>query len=1006
MLRRHSRLHTQHPTLTTPLSNQATIVVDLYEYRTAVFLAKAYVATGSDATALDRFQQTAKPANLAGYGIKLTDELNRVLQLVAALRPPAVAEVFRTGTRRTTTLPGLLSEKSKDRPKVIRHIQHRLDELLRRCREQRIPVTLAANTRAAPKAYLVPFRQTPIEPLAKFTFDEATGFTYELRLNDGAGGNALPRHHDWKVITNSPTPGWLVYDNRLTHLGQLSGNHIRPFLTRDEVRVSPDEARSYWKDFVVKYAKQHAITAEGFDYQTITSPEHLKISLRLHPFERRYQLQPQFTYGRKSFNPADSALTATDYNLKPPYFLRRIVRDTEMEQQLLSVLQVPELSQVQGAAAYEVTDGDAYAAVDWLLANQDRLLVAGVQVDTTLAEGAQAIDYESSIELELQQDNDWFDLRAVITIGPFQVPFQKLAKQIRKGERPYVLPDGTLFLLPEEWFNKYGPALQLATITRGQVRLRRSQAPVLARAGLDVPAAEVNLPAGDFQTSELLQAQLRPYQLEGVRWLVGHYRSELGACLADDMGLGKTLQTIATLLHAKDELASVGEAAGAVNGVTEQSKVAAPAPQLDLFAAPAADEVFLSPLQALIILPASLVYNWRAELEKFAPTLTVGIHTGSNRSKDARVLRRYDVLLTTYQTALRDILVLRKIEFTYVVLDESQQIKNRQSKIFQALNSLHATHRISLSGTPIENSLSDLWAQMQFINPGLLGGYTFFKKAFQEPIERHDDEAKKEQLRQLVAPHLLRRTKAEVAPDLPDLEMQVCYCEMDTTQRKAYEREKSAARNALLGQGADGSGAYHLRVIQTLTRLRQLANHPALLAEAVTDKAGSGKFTEVLEQWDTVRRAGHKVLIFSSMVRHLELFRQQLQQAGEPFAWITGAVSSEQRAKEVHRFQTDPSVQTFFISIKAGGTGLNLTAADYVFILDPWWNPSIEDQAIARAHRIGRQGKVLARRFLTKGTIEEKIHLLQQRKRQLAADIISAEGKLGFDLRDLDGLLS
>ena len=988
------------------MSSHATIVVDLYEYRTAVFLAKAYVATGSDETALDRFQQTAKPTNLAGYGIELTDGLNRVLQLVAALRPPAIAEVFRTGSRRTTTLPGLLSEKSKDRTKVIRHIQHRLDELLRRCRELAIPVTLAANTRAAPKAYLVPFRKAIIKPNAGFTYDEVTGFTYRLRLDDGDGGLPLPRHHDWKVITNLPAPGWLVYDKRLTHLGRLSGNHIRPFLTRDEVKVEPAEAKAYWKDFVVKYAARHDVEAEGFDYATMNKPERLRISLRLHPFERRYQLKPQFIYGRKSFSPADTARTATDYNLSPPYFLRRIVRDSEREQKLLQVFEVPELKSVPGAAAYELREGDAYAAVTWLLNNQERLVALGIDIDTTLAEGTQAIDYQSSIDFELQQDNDWLDLRAVITIGPFKVPFQKLAKQIRKGERLYGLPDGTVFLLPEEWFTNYGPALQLATITRTQVRLRRSQAPVLARAGLDVPAAEVDIPAADFQISDLLKATLRPYQLEGVRWLVGHYRSQLGACLADDMGLGKTLQTIATLLHAKDELAIEGENAGAGERIEEQRCETTPASQLDLFSAPAADEVFLAPLQALIILPASLVYNWRAELEKFAPTLTVGTHTGSNRSKDARVLRRYDVLLTTYQTALRDIEVLRKVAFTYVVLDESQQIKNRQSKIFKALNSLNATHRISLSGTPIENSLSDLWAQMQFINPGLLGGYTFFKKTFQEPIERHDDEAKKEQLRQLVAPHLLRRTKKEVAPDLPDLEMQVCFCEMENAQRKAYEREKSAARNALLGQGADGSGAYHFRVVQTLTRLRQLANHPALLADAVAGQVESGKFTEVLEQWDTVRRAGHKVLIFSSMVRHLELFREELRKVGEPYAWITGAVSSEQRAKEVERFQTDPAVQTFFISIKAGGTGLNLTAADYVFILDPWWNPSIEDQAIARAHRIGRQGKVLARRFLTKGTIEEKIHLLQQRKRRLATDIISPEGKLGFDLRELDDLLN
>ncbi|MEM9931585.1 MAG: helicase-related protein, partial [Bacteroidota bacterium] len=252
-------------------------------------------------------------------------------------------------------------------------------------------------------------------------------------------------------------------------------------------------------------------------------------------------------------------------------------------------------------------------------------------------------------------------------------------------------------------------------------------------------------------------------------------------------------------------------------------------------------------------------------------------------------------------------------------------------------------------------------------------------------------------------PHLLRRTKEEVAPDLPELDVQVFYCEMTKAQRKAYELEKSAARNALLGNYAPNDGQYKLRVVQTLTRLRQLANHPVLMEEHYDKDAG--KFADVLEQWDTIRRAGHKVLIFSSMVKHLELFRERLLDNNEPHAWITGSVAGKARATEVKRFQEDPTVQTFFISIKAGGTGLNLTAADYVFILDPWWNPTIEDQAIARAHRIGRKGNVFARKFLTKGTIEEKINKLQQRKKQLAEDIIGASGKLDFDEAELTYLL-
>jgi len=649
------------------------------------------------------------------------------------------------------------------------------------------------------------------------------------------------------------------------------------------------------------------------------------------------------------------------------------------------------------------------------LEHETELAAQGVEVITPEEKGQRFTSHEGVISLDLVQDNDWLDLKGKVVVGPHEIPFAKLVRYIQREERRFELPDGDIFLIPEEWFAKYRPGLQFAKVEGKKVRMARSQAPLLAPMGLDTGMAEqAERMAEAFTPSSKLKATLRPYQLEGARWLVRHHHEQLGACLADDMGLGKTLQTISVLLYAKERMdTSTGSTGGANAGAeggtnSNESKASAtkgvPAPQLDLFAAPAEDEVFLQPLRALIVLPASLVFNWRNELERFAPSLTVQTHTGQQRNKDPRVLRRFDILLTTYQTALRDIDILREIDFSYVVLDESQQIKNRQSKVFKALNELNAIHRISLSGTPIENSLSDLWSQMQFINPGLLRHYAFFKKAFITPIEQKDDEKKKAQLRKLVSPHLLRRTKEEVAPDLPELDVQHYYCEMTSAQRKLYEAEKSAARNALLGNFAPNDGQYKLRVVQTLTRLRQLANHPVLM-ESDYEK-DSGKFGEVMEQWDTVRRAGHKVLIFSSMVKHLELFREKLLTANEPHAWITGQVKAKTRANEVKRFQEDPSVQTFFISIKAGGTGLNLTAADYVFILDPWWNPSIEDQAIARAHRIGRTGNVFARKFLTKDTIEEKINKLQQRKKQLAEDIIGSGGGLDFDKKELDYLLA
>ncbi|RMG86188.1 MAG: DEAD/DEAH box helicase, partial [Bacteroidetes bacterium] len=453
------------------------------------------------------------------------------------------------------------------------------------------------------------------------------------------------------------------------------------------------------------------------------------------------------------------------------------------------------------------------------------------------------------------------------------------------------------------------------------------------------------------------------------------------------MGLGKTLQTIAVLLHAK-----------------AQKKGAGPpvATQLDIFA-PADDLDHLQPLQALIVLPASLVFNWGDELRKFAPSLSVYRHVGPKRHKDPRLLTRFDVLLTTYQTALKDAAILEKMAFEYIVLDESQQIKNKDSKVFKALNKMTARHKISLSGTPIENSLSDLWSQMQFINPGLLGNFTFFKKAFITPIEKGGDEARKEELRQLVAPFLLRRTKEEVAKDLPELDIRVFYSEMAPEQKKLYEKEKSKARNYLLENYNQSSFEYNRLVIQTLLRLRQLVNHPRLVFEDY--KKGSGKFTDVIEQWEVVNRSNHKTLIFSTFVQYLELFKDWFSAHNFEFSWLTGGVPQSQRARQIEQFQNREEVRSFLISTKAGGTGLNLTAADYVFILDPWWNPAAEKQAIARAHRIGQTKKVFALKFITKDSIEEKILKLQERKAALAEDILAAAGKHPISKTDLEFLL-
>ena len=971
------------------------LLFNLYEFRTGIWLPKAYLV-GLDAGGRPReVHQTARPELLSTYDIAATPANERALELTAALRDRAVAEHFRRGARTHPTLAKLVAPSSRDRTEVLRYVHARTAELLALCRAEGYFVTTKLDPRASPYPHLLAFADRDLEPVLYFSLND-TGLTYRLRILLGDGSEALVRHLDPHVITNRPAPGWVQLDRRLARLRGLRGDALRPFLTRDAVEVPPDDVGRYFREFVARAARAHRIRAEGFPFLECTAPDGLRLRATPHPFTEVYRLEAEFVYGNHAFALGDPDTVAVTCRDRPPYAVTRIVRDPAAEDALLRPLLDRGLRETGERRALTHADDPApFANLAWLLTHRTELQEAGVTVEEPTADGHAFSNAPGRLDLSVAEAGDWLDLRATVHAGEHVIPFARLVKHLREGDRRYLLPDGTWFLIPEDWFTRYAPGLALARVTGERVRLQRAHAPLLERLGVAgttaAPPPPVAAAAGDYTPGPELRATLRPYQLEGARWLVAHYRQRLGACLADDMGLGKTLQTIAVLVHAKAQARAPREIV--------------PAP--DLFSTPADDEDFLQPLRALIILPASLVYNWTTELARFAPGLSVLPNVGTKRIRDGRVLRRYDAILTTYQTALRDQDALRQLDAEFIVLDESQQIKNRKSKVFRTLNALPARHRISLSGTPIENSLSDLWSQMQFINPGLLGSFAFFRRHFLQPIEQHDDARRKAQLRELVEPYVLRRTKAEVAPDLPELDTQVYYCEMTPQQARRYDRERAAARNALLGLPAEeesGGGDYKLRVIQALTRLRQLANHPVI---AAADYAhDSGKFAEVCEQLDTLWRAGHKVLVFSSMVRHLELYRAWMEERGQAYAWITGDVAADVRAREVARFQEDAAVGTFFISIRAGGVGLNLTAADYVFLLDPWWNPTVEDQAIARAHRIGRRGNVFARRFITKGTLEEKIHQLQRRKRRLADEIIDGGARWDLEPGEIDFLLT
>jgi SNF2 family DNA or RNA helicase len=542
------------------------------------------------------------------------------------------------------------------------------------------------------------------------------------------------------------------------------------------------------------------------------------------------------------------------------------------------------------------------------------------------------------------------------------------------------LGDGTRGMLPADWLKTYGPIAEMAKAEGDSLRFLPSQAMILdallaaqPEADLDEHFVKVRQKLRTFEgvkpASEpaTFRGELRAYQRDGLGWLNFLRDFGFGGCLADDMGLGKTVQVLALLEQRRRD--------------TQNGKERRP---------------------SLVVAPRSLVFNWIDESQRFTPELRAINYTGLQRGEALERLADCDLLVTTYGTLRRDIVKLREIPFDYAILDEAQAIKNSSSQSAKACRLLNARHRLVMTGTPVENHLGDLWSQFEFLNPGMLGrsgGGLFTGKASKDPVSL-------DLLRQALRPFLLRRTKEAVLTELPQKTEQTLYCELDAKQRKLYNELRDHYRALLTGKIKEqGLAKSKIHVLEALLRLRQAACHPALIDKGKS-KLPSAKMETLLEQLGEVLDEGHKALVFSQFTSLLAIVRTELDARKLTYEYLDG--QTRDRKAKVERFQNDADCRLFLISLKAGGQGLNLTAADYVFILDPWWNPAAEAQAVDRAHRIGQTKPVFAYRLIAKDTVEEKILQLQGEKRQLAEAIVSADENLLRTLTadDLQMLLS
>ena len=574
--------------------------------------------------------------------------------------------------------------------------------------------------------------------------------------------------------------------------------------------------------------------------------------------------------------------------------------------------------------------------------------------------------FKGKVVTSVKSGQDWFDVDINMSFGNQNVSLADIKKAIVNKQKYIQLKNGSVGIMPEEWFSKLEKYFRNGTIKKDKLEISKLRYSIIDELFDNIDDAEIIeelaekrkriLGFKEINTTQIpkqITAELRHYQKEGVNWINFLDDMKWGGILADDMGLGKTLQILTFIQQ----------------------------------------QIKTDKTTNLIIVPTTLLFNWKAEIEKFAPKIKAFFHYGVNREKSTKGFEKYHIVFTSYGVLLRDIEYLKEYQFNYLILDESQAIKNPASRRFKAANLIKAKNRLALTGTPIENSTFDLYAQMSFVNPAMFGGVKNFKDNYSNPIDKDGNEIVASELQKIINPFVLRRTKEQVAQELPAKTEDIIYCEMEPEQRTIYDAYRNEYRNKLLKNVEEqGVAKSKMMVLEALTRLRQICDSPSLIKD-VDYNQQSVKVKEIFETI-SYKTANHKILVFSQFVGMLSLIKTELEKHNISYEYLDGKSTTKQRESSVNNFQNNDDLRVFLISLRAGGTGLNLTSADYVYIIDPWWNPAVENQAIDRCYRIGQDKKVFAYRMICKNTVEEKIMDLQAKKKKIASDIIQTDDNI------------
>ncbi len=958
------------------------IVYSMYEHEYLGYLFEPYAVQLNAKGELTLQTQNIWSRNAKEFSSGLDEADYQLIKWIDAIQQEVIAKKF--SIKKTTPIEFFL--KVYDAEKGDKLIQEAIANYLTNLKAQILTKLIGK------RLFLMSQDGDPVRTEVNILLNAATVLFHFMRNAENTHYFPTLKYDGLKVefqyqnaLILNDEPAWMLLNNSLYHFDkEVDGKKLKPFLNKKFILVPKNIEDSYYRKFVMPLITMFDVHAKGFEIKTerfkpipIISLSEVTIAKNaaLTLFDSLPDAQDEqeeletentttvtlslmFQYGEQKFR-FDSFAKSANVSMDKKddnYLFHKIIRELSAEKDTISFLKTLNLDFANGRIDFSKNE-----AFSWVQSHFQVLKEKGILIQQNNTDEKKYFIGLSAIEITLTENKDWFDILAKVQFGEFEIPFIKLKNVILGKKKEFVLPNGEIAVIPEIWFTQYSELFAFSEFEfESEKLILRKHHFALVQ---DLETDELARVVMNRKLEKLLNFEgienkhlpknfngtLRPYQKAGYDWMLFLQDYNLGGCLADDMGLGKTVQTLA-MLQSQKEL-----------GVKEPS---------------------------LIVMPTSVVYNWELEAKKFTPNLKVMVYTGTNREKNTLKFAKYDVIITSYGIIRIDLEIIKNYRFNYVILDESQAIKNPSSNIAKAVTQLNAFRRLILTGTPLENSTLDIWSQMNFINPGLLGSHSYFRNEFLTPIEKRADMNKLKKLNHLIKPFIMRRHKSQVATELPPKVESIHYCYMTDEQEKAYETAKSYYRNFIL-QSIDNGGLHKSQMVllQGLTKLRQIANHPKMVDPEY--EGDSGKMEEILSKIETAMNEGHKVLVFSQFVKHLTIIREHLDEQNVSYAYLDG--STVDRQKQVELFQNDESIKLFLISLKAGGLGLNLTAADYVFILDPWWNPAIEAQAVDRAHRIGQQKTVFTYKMISKNTVEEKILALQKSKLKLANNLINTE---------------